>query len=428
MDIFKEYDIRGIYPSEIDEDEAVLIGRGIGKLAKKIYVDNDTRKGSKAINGPFIDGLLKEGADVFDMGLGPVTLAAFASFREKTYGVSVTASHNPAKYTGILLYRNGLSVSPKLVKKAMLKGGLENRKGRYERIDYSGEYLNILKKVGDLSNINIGVDPMGGAGTKIVEEALRMLNAKPFMLHSRFTENFYGKVPEPSRGNSAELMNFVRKNHLDFGVQLDGDADRAVFVDDDGNFIDPMETALVFIKYLKIKSVIAAVSCSQKIEKYAKVEYVPVGRPFIERALVKKRFDFGVESSAHYYFNRYYPFSDGILAALLMGKILHDTKKRLREILSGLPKIYMNSFSLNFEDENEREKVIRKIEDEIISKGKISKIDGVKVFLSEGYILVRKSNTEPLIRIMYEGKDKASFERIERMAEGLKIYGGELAG
>ena len=168
MDIFREYDIRGIYPKEIDEKKAKKIGLAVAVVAKreKIFLSYDNRVGSLKIKDSFINGLLDGGVVVYNSGLYPITVSAFASFIEKSYGVCVTASHNPAEYTGILMFKDGtgMSVTPDKIKSKMSEKPAKTR-GHVVDYDYSGRYIDYISKgVGKL-NLKIGIDSMGGSTT-----------------------------------------------------------------------------------------------------------------------------------------------------------------------------------------------------------------------------------------------------------------------
>ena len=334
MDIFREYDIRGIYPKEIDEKKAKKIGLAVAVVAKreKIFLSYDNRVGSLKIKDSFINGLLDGGVVVYNSGLYPITVSAFASFIEKSYGVCVTASHNPAEYTGILMFKDGtgMSVTPDKIKSKMSEKPAKTR-GHVVDYDYSGRYIDYISKgVGKL-NLKIGIDSMGGSTTYIAKRLFESLGAKTYNLHQEMSSDFYGKTPEPSAKNAKNLQRFVKSKNLDVGIQLDADGDRVLFVDEKGEVVDPMTSAMIFIKNLHFRSVAATVGCSMLLENYAKVKYIKVGRPHVESALRNKKYDFGVETSSHFYFNKYYPFSDGLLAAVLMAGIIKKSNKKFSQ-------------------------------------------------------------------------------------------------
>ena len=421
MELFKEYDIRGVYPEEINETNSYFIGRAIATSlkGKKIFLGYDNRKGSLAIKDFVKKGLIESGKEVIDLGLGPIMIPVFASFIEKTNGLCITASHNPAKYTGLLMYSSGVTVTPENIKKVYDKKKFSDEIGSITEEDYYEKYISyIMKGIKNLS-IKIGIDGMGGSTTSIAPDIFNRLGSKTFMLHKKPDSNFYGRTPEPIKENMNELGRLVRKNKLDIGIQMDADGDRVAFVDENGTFVDPMVAAMIFIKYLKLRKIVATIACSSHLEEFAKVTYSKVGRPNIEKLLAKGSFGLGVETASHFYFSRYFPFSDGILGAVLMSNIMSRTGKRMSELVKEFPKVYLESFSIPFKKESQRESKLKDIEKKADKYGNIQKLDGVKIINEYGFILFRKSNTEPLLRAYYEGKDEKSMQSIKKMVNEL---------
>ncbi len=420
MDIFREYDIRGIYPKEIDEKKAKKIGLAVAVVAKreKIFLSYDNRVGSLKIKDSFINGLLDGGVVVYNSGLYPITVSAFASFIEKSYGVCVTASHNPAEYTGILMFKDGtgMSVTPDKIKSKMSEKPAKTR-GHVVDYDYSSRYIDYISKgVGKL-NLKIGIDSMGGSTTYIAKRLFESLGAKTYNLHQEMSSDFYGKTPEPSAKNAKNLQRFVKSKNLDIGIQLDADGDRVLFVDEKGEVVDPMTSAMIFIKNLHFRSVAATVGCSMLLENYAKVKYIKVGRPHVESALRNKKYDFGVETSSHFYFNKYYPFSDGLLAAVLMAGIIKKSNKKFSQLASEFPKSYHGETAVKIKTNRQADMKIKNIKRKMIQYGKGIYIDGVKTQIKDGFILFRKSNTEPLIRGNYESKTESTAKYLKKIME-----------
>jgi phosphomannomutase len=415
MEIFKEYDIRGVYPQEIGEEKAYKISRAIATAlkGKRIFLGYDNRVGSLAIRDYVKKGLVESGKEVIDLGLGPIMIPVFASFVEKTNGLCITASHNPAKYTGLLPYCKGVTVTPEKIKKAFEKGKFTEKVGSLSEEDYYERYISYITQGINNFNLKIGIDSMGGSTTSIAPDIFKRLNCKVKMLHNKPDSNFYGKTPEPIKENAAELGRMVKANKLDVGMEFDADGDRVAFVDENGKFVDPMVITMIFIKYLKLKKIVATVACSSHLEEFAKVTYSKVGRPNIEKKLANKKFDLGVETASHYYFARYFPFSDGLLGGVLLAGILNKTKKKLSQLVNEFPKVYFGSLSIPFENETERTAKINEIKEKAVKYGKIENIDGIKIINEKGFMLFRKSNTEPMIRVYYEGRDKESYKKIK---------------
>ena len=421
MEIFKEYDIRGLYPQEINEEKAYKISRAIATSLKdkKIFLGYDNRVGSLAIRDYVKKGLVESGKEVIDLGLGPIMIPVFASFIEKTNGLCITASHNPAKYTGLLPYCKGVTVTPEKIKKVFEKGKFTEKIGSLSEEDYYERYISYITKGMKNLNLKIGIDSMGGSTTSIAPDVFERLNCKVKLLHNKPDSNFYGKTPEPIKENAVELGRMVKANKLDVGMEFDADGDRVAFVDENGEFVDPMVITMIFIKYLKLKKIVATVACSSHLEEFAKVTYSKVGRPNIEKRLTAKKFDLGVETASHYYFARYFPFSDGLLGGVLMASILNKTKKKLSQLVDEFPKVYFGSLSLPFDNESKRTAKMVKIEKEAAKYGKIEKIDGIKIINQQGFMLFRKSNTEPILRVYYEGKDESAYKKIKEAVDSI---------
>ncbi len=419
--IFKAYDIRGIYPDELDEERAYAIGKAIGRIAgagKKIFVNNDNRVGSKRIKTRFVDGIIAGGAKCYDAGLGPIMVAAYASYKEKTIGVSITASHNPAKYTGIISFRNGVTIDP-----ADILNALDDKKddksanGRRSKTDYERKYIEYISKGFNDLDLSIGVDSMGGATTYITKALFMQTGIDSIMIRDEVSEKFYGKTPEPTKDNAKKLMDLVKKDKLDFGVQYDADGDRALFVDEKGRAIDPSVIGMVLIKSNNFRHVGSTVACPSVFEDIAKVSYSKVGHRFMEEMIVKNKIEFGVEPSAHFYFPDYYPFSDGLLATLYVARALKDSGKTLSELTAQIPKIFYSMKTIKFKNEHEMRERMKLMKERMDRIGKLECIDGCKIRANNGYVLFRESNTEPSLRYYCDGKDEKSLKKNEVLAK-----------
>ncbi len=422
--LFKEYDVRGVYPVELNEKIAyyiaIKIGRKIGRRA--LFLGYDNREGSIKIKDGVIKGLRMVGVDVIETGLGPIMLPLFLSYKQRSYGICVTASHNPAEYTGILTYNEGVTVKPSDIIDDMKPRILSSkRKGKLIKRDCSEDYLRyISRNIGKIP-LKIGVDSMGGTTGSLAKRLFNKVGSSVEMLYDKPSRTFYGKVPEPTKKNIVDLSKLVKRRRLDLGIELDADGDRVAFVDEKGRFVDPMTIAMIMIKYLGYKRIIATVSCSRRLEAYADVKYVKVGRPFIEKKLVGGDYKFGVETSSHFYFGGYYPFSDGLLGGLLLTSIMAENGKSLSGLVAEFPPIHYKNRKIRFSTEAERYKKLLEIREKAAKYGRVNRLDGVKVLMGGGFMLFRESNTEPLIRVYYEGTTKKELKRIERAVE--KIVG-----
>ncbi len=419
LGIFKTYDIRGVYPEELDSNTALRIGRAIGSISKgkSIFLNIDTRKGSKAIKKDFAQGLVQSGARVYDLGMGPIMVSAVASYQNSAYGVCLTASHNPAKYTGIITVRSGVTLEPEEIKKEFDSGKFPNRKGRISNYDYSKRYIDFITKNIENIGLRAGIDSMGGATTFMAKDVAERIGVRPFVLHAGTSETFFGKHPEPKEENGREISKLVINKGLDFGAQFDADGDRVAFYDEKGKFIEPVISGLILMKFNGLKRVLANVSCSRVIEKYAKVKYSKVGHRFMERDLVKGKYDMGIESSSHFYFGKYHPFSDGLLSMALFSKAVLESGEKVSEMVDEFPKLHYVSQSLHFKNDEERSAAMKKIAARMEKFESVDRLDGYKATFEDGFMLFRESGTEPVIRVAYEGDDEKALKRIANLVK-----------
>ncbi len=419
MEIFKTYDIRGIYPTELNQDKAFLIGRAIATLAKdkKIFVNMDTRRGSRLIKERFLEGIMLSGGKVYDMGLGPIMEAAYASYKERAFGVSITASHNPAQYTGLKTFDNGIMLSPLKIKKIYDNKKFAKGNGSVTPHEIRKTYIGMATKGSSAKGLRIGVDSMGGATTHVAGEVLKKLGATPFMLHEQISDDFYGRQPEPKAEHAKELGQLVKKNGLDFGIQFDADGDRVAFVDEKGRFIEPVIAGLILIKYKKYKRALINVSCSNVVREYAKVDYCRTGTFFFVEKMISGKHVFGMESSSHYYFAKYHPFSEGIVGAVLIADIVAKTGKAMSELVGEFPKLHYKTENIHFSDANEREEKMKDIEGRARKFGKVNRLDGIRIDFKNGFMLFRKSGTEPIIRVCIDADSESAFHEIEDKAD-----------
>ncbi|MEM3846077.1 MAG: hypothetical protein QXU98_10295, partial [Candidatus Parvarchaeota archaeon] len=347
---------------------------------------------------------------VLDLGMVPIAVPAFASFKEKTYGVCLTASHNPPKYTGILTFDNGKSLDPERIKSIYSSKSFLSGEGTIKKQDYQSKYLLRITKGINGVNFKVGIDAMGGAGTFASKLAVKLIGAEPKMLHPNISMDFFGKTPEPSKENISELSSFVEENHLDMGMQLDGDADRVIFTDEHGNFIDPVISALIFVRYLHIEEAVINVMSPSIFKRFTKVKFVAVGRNRLEGV------EFGFETSSHFYFGKYFPASDGILTSILMLNILKKSGKTMSELAKEFPRPYYKLEAVKMRSSEEMDAALKEAEKRMSVYGRIDRTDGAKVYFDDGSICVRKSETEPLIRVFYEGVDESSFMKMGEIA------------
>ena len=436
--IFRSYDIRGIYPEEINEEAAYAIARATVRFlkAEKIIIGRDMRLGSPELQKAAIRGALDEGANVYDISEVGIELTYFACGSLKMDGgIMITASHNPKEYNGIKLIREkAISLTSgtglEEVRELTLKSPWEKdkkiiKKGKIINKIVSGEYVAFIKKIIDpkkFKPLKVVLDAENGmaginlekilAGSKI---ELIKLNFKP---DGRFPKhNPNPLLPE----NRVELLAAIKKTHADVGFITDGDGDRVTIFDENGEMIVPCFAgplvADIILKRKREKSPIAWElrnfwSMQDVAKKYGvKLYYTKVGFPFIKLKMREKGAAFGGENSGHFFFQDFFTSDSGILAILNVIDLLSQEPAKLSQIVRKFREKYFVIEEQNFETEN-AEKIFQKLENHYRNKGgKISHLDGISVDFKDWHMNIRASNTEPVIRLNLEAKSQTLLKK-----------------
>ncbi len=418
--IFRGYDIRGIYPKEINRKISNKLGKAFGTFldGETVVVGSDTRASSKKILKPFIEGVRSTGCEVIFIGKVPNPAAYYYAFSHKIFGAYITASHNPPEYTGIKFFKpNGVSFTREL---RLIKEIYNSRKfnegyGYFEKVDGLNEYKDFLLRNFNSLNGSIALESFGGAGefyVKILED----VGVSVESVRKKIDENFFGMRPEPKKENLKALSKFSKNKN--FGVAYDGDADRSVFVTEKGKVLNGSEVASIFLRYILKRrrgKVILTMDCAKELEKIvkkrkSKVIWWEVGHGFIEEKLVEERAIFAAEQSSHFYFNEFYPFSDGLLATLYMLKILDG--RNLSQVMdfkiSPIEKFYINAF-----DDKIKLLVMSRIKRKF--ENSIKTMNGVRIELNKNeWVLIRASQTMPEINVVIEARNKKRLKELKR--------------
>lgn len=427
-DIFKSYDIRGIYPDELNEEKAQKIGfaivdflKQVKGTVKNIVVGKDMRVSSPSLADALIKGITNAGANAIDIGLVSTETTYFAVGYYKYDGsVMVTASHNPAEYNGFKVCREqavpisldtGLSKIAHLAKQTHTAS---KRCGTVIKKDVLEDYKNhILNFVQNIKPLHVVVDAGNGMAGKMVPLVFKELPCKLTMLYPELDGTFPNHPPDPLVvENIKKLRLTVQKEGADLGVAFDGDADRCVFVDEKGQVIgNDLTTALIARKCLTMEpkaTIIYDLRSSHIVrEEITAAGGIPyrerVGHSHIKATMREKNAFFGGELSGHYYFKNNYYADSGLIALIEVLNILSERNDKFSDILAPLHK-YHSTGEINFEIIDKDEK-IKKLA-ERFANGKVDYLDGVTVEYDDWWFNVRKSNTQPLLRLNLEAKTK----------------------
>jgi len=433
-EIFKAYDIRGIYPDDLDKEAAYKIGRGLvvflnkeSKGRKKIVVGRDNRLSSPLLARAIKEGIKKEGADVIDIGLSTTPMFYFAvKYLKADGGAMITASHNPPKYNGIkAVKKEGQNIAKgtggeELKNIVLNEEFLEAKiKGKEKRVKVLSEYLKFNFKFIDdkkITPLKIVVDTANAVSSLLIPYFQKKFKKiKFYHLFSKLDGSFPNHDPDPLiKENLKTLTKEVTKRKADFGVAFDGDGDRIIFVDEKGKQIDgDIITALVakiILEKRKGEKILFDIRSSkivkETIKKFGGKPYISkTGHSFIKPKMLKYNIYFGGEVSGHYYLGENNAFETPLFVLFKVIEEISKEKKSFSEILKPFQK-YVNSGEINFKIED-RKSAVKKVENYFKKIGlKISKLDGVKGEGKDFWCLVRPSNTEPLLRMVVEAENK----------------------
>lgn len=427
--MFREYDIRGIYPEEINEEAAYLVGRAFAtkliSLGKdKMIVGHDNRLSSETLENNLIKGLTDSGVSVVKIGLvtTPMYYYAWDKLNIKA-GIMVTASHNPKEYNGFKMSYNGIhNIFGKDVTDLyyiILNGIFSEGKGTVTNIDIKDDYIEMIN-----NHINMGNNKLkvvydcGNGTTSIVAKDIFKSNEniEYIPLFADSDPTFPNHHPDPAvEENLSKLKEKVKEVHADCGIAFDGDGDRIGVVDEKGNFIPADEYMVVIWRdiYDKVekKEGFFDVKCSKVLEdELIKLGIKPVcvrtGNSYTKKISYDNNYPFGGELSGHIYFrDRFIGTDDGIYAGLRFVEILSRSQNKASLLLKGINKYYSTlEEKIEVKDEK-KDTIVSRVEEYCQNRGyDYLNIDGVKVLYEDGFALVRKSNTGPHLTTRYEAK------------------------
>ena len=436
--IFRAYDIRGIFDKDLTAQVATKLGAAFGTFLgknKEVIVARDVRLSGEALRKSLISGLVSQ-CNVTDIGIVPTPLLYFAINRlQKDAGIMITASHNPPEWNGFKLFgRKGCIYGDAMNKikktaKAIDVKKLGRKRGKLNR--YRGiiqEYMEFAQdKIEIERELRIVADTANGTCGLLVPCLFKQLGCEILTLNENPDGTFPAHLPEPKEGTLVSLKKEITRNRADFGVGYDGDGDRAVFVDEKGNIVPGDLTLLVFAKDALQKSkggkIVYELSCSMAVEEYIKEHGgIPiverVGHTFIMDKMIEENALLGGEKSSHFYFSECYGVDDAVFAGLRMAEILSKSHEKLSEMVDSLPK-YPSIYEKNFECPDELKFVaIEKLRAKFKDYGlNFLDIDGVKLLDKDGWVLLRPSNTEPIIRVSAEARTEEKLKELFQFAQ-----------
>jgi phosphomannomutase len=432
--VFKAYDVRGLYPGELDEEGAYAIGRAYVEQfePKRIAVGRDMRLSSPTMADAVIRGASEGGADVVDIGMIGTEMLYFAVGQlELDGGITVTASHNPKDYTGMKIVRRGaLPVggdSGLAEIRARATGLLGHNRGQNpaeaEAVDVYPAFTEKVLAFIDPSAVEplrVVIDAANGMAGAMLPPVLERLPVDADRCFFEPDGSFPNHEPNPLLPENREfVVGKVREQNADLGIAFDGDADRCFFVDDDGEFVPgDFVTALLAESILEkepgakiIYDVRASWAVRDIVERAGGIPLANrVGHAFIKHRMRQEGAAFAGEVSGHYYFRDFNQADSGTIPALLMLELVSSRAKPLSELLKPYRERYFITGEINTPVDDVPLK-LQEIKERFGREGEVSHLDGISVTAEDWHMNVRPSNTEPLLRLNLEALDRELMER-----------------
>lgn len=436
MGAFKAYDIRGIYNVDFNKDTVYKIGYFLPKLlkSKAVLVGRDVRTSSDEIFEALSRGIMDSGADVWNIGLATTPMVYFATVHFKAdASVQITASHNPAEYNGLKISRTnavpvGSDSGLKELEAMVLNDEIvpSRKKGKIIKKEARNAYIDFLKAfTPDTSDLNLSIDFSHGMANLIVKD---LLGENHHYLYDHLDGTFPAHEPNPLEvENTYDLRDAVIANKSDIGIIYDGDADRVMFLDENGRFLQPdYITSLLGLYYLKKEKgrVLVDIRTSRSTVEYleslgAEVHVWKVGHAFAKNKLRELGAIFGGELAGHYYFRDFFNCDSGILASLLVLQAVKMLKAEGQTIGSFIDSIvrWANSGEVNY-TLNEKDEAMTALYERYVKNDSptlVMDFDGYRVEFKDWWFNVRKSNTEPYLRLVVEAATQALLD--EKLAD-----------
>lgn len=436
--LFGTNGVRGIANEELTPEMALNLGRTIGTLKKgRIAVASDTRISSQMFKSAVIAGITSVGCDAVDLGVAPTpALQYYVKMNEFVdAGVIVTASHNPREYNGIKFVnsdgteftREMDEESERLYLSRNFRVAKWNDVGSVFHDGCTRLYLDGIKKRVDVEkiqemNFRVVADCGNGASCVTTPQLLKELGTQVTTLNAHPDGRFPQREPEPVEENISLLKEVVRLTSSDLGVAHDGDADRATFVDERGEFIpEDVMLAVMAKRYVEDNgggTVVTPVSSSKRVEDVVKeaggeVIYTAVGSPVVAQVMKEKNAVFGGEGNGGLIFPEFQLARDGAMCLAKVLDIMAEEERPLSELVKGIPEYHMIKQKVPCRD---KLKLLEGLKKEF---PEANFIDGARIEFEDGWILIRPSGTEPIARIFAEAKTK---ERAEKLIEmGIEV-------
>lgn len=426
--LFGSSGVRGLVNDNLTPVLAMQIGTAVGTYSKTktVLVARDTRTSGQVLENALVAGLLSNGTNVKTLGILPTpTLAFLTSKMNADAGIMITASHNPPQYNGIKIFTSeSLAYSEgdqdqieRIIANQWFKRADWQQIGEAQSTDQTQLYVEMITRSIQLHRKwHVVVDPGCGATYRLAPTVLAALGCKVTTLNAQPDGFFPARSPEPNKESLQPLAKTVKNLDADVGLAYDGDGDRVAFIDEKGMLADFDRVLAAYSGYVTGENcggiVVTNVEASMCIDKmvetnHGRVIRTKVGDIYLSEAIKKKKAIFGGEPCGAWIHPKFHYCPDGILSSTLLLSALEEKDEQLTEFISETPRF--ETLRKNIPCNREaKHKIIKKVSEDFQSVFKdntgISKVDGIRISLEDGWILIRESGTEPMIRLTVEGE------------------------
>ena len=429
--IFREYDIRGIYPEQINEEVVYKIAKAISVKClnegiSEICIARDGRLSGEKLLFALENSLSKNGIDVINTGMATTPLLYFAAKKSKCKsGVMITGSHNPKNYNGIKLIINDKPVSGTEIYNLIDKvHKASERKGKITFRDFKEEYISEIKKnIVIKEKPKVVIDCGNGASGCIAPKLYSELGCDVINLYTEVDGNFPNHHPDPGKPeNLTDLIEKVKETNADMGLAFDGDGDRVGLVTDIGEIVFPDKILMMLCKEILSSNkgkIIFDVKCTDSLPKLIKENggtplMYPTGHFNIKNGIKEHNPLLAGEMSGHIFFNdKWYGFDDGVYSGARIIELISKTKKSVSNLNNELP-ILFSTPELNIEVSDEKKfEIVEKFVANCTLEGEKISIDGLRINFDNGWGLLRASNTTPTLVMRFEGNTEENLIKIK---------------
>jgi phosphomannomutase / phosphoglucomutase len=436
--IFREYDIRGVAETELSSPDVVELGRGLGTLLQRksgrsINLGRDCRLSSTRLRDALLDGLMKSGCEVTDIGVVPTPLLYFSAVHTDADGaVMITGSHNPSEFNGFKTVCGPSTLHGETIQEVLhliQNGDFASGKSSHQDMDVIAAYLDQISPQFNFDRrIKVVLDAGNGTAGPVVRRLLERLNVEATELFFEMDGRFPNHHPDPTvPKNLKHLQDAVKAQKADLGIAFDGDSDRIGAVDENGDVIYGDMLLLIFGREILTRkpgaTFIGEVKCSQLLyDELKRLGGNPImyktGHSLIKAKMKEEHAELAGEMSGHMFFaDRYLGYDDAIYAACRLMEIVSKSGKPLSAQLAGLPKLVSTpEIRVDCPDETKFQ-VVERVAAELKKTHQIIDVDGVRVLFEHGWGLLRASNTQPVLVMRFEASDAQLLAAYQREIE-----------